>query len=181
MIAPPLHPREEERLAALHRYRILDTDYEQAFDDLTYLASYICETPIATITLVDEKRQWFKSHIGVEKRESSREIAFCSYAILENELFVVEDAREDPRFSENILVTRDPKIRFYAGAQLLSDDGFPLGTLCVIDKKPRQLTGQQEKALWALTRQVQAQMELRLNILELKGQLKAQAALSSLR
>jgi GAF domain-containing protein len=177
---PPKHPQEEQRLAALRRYRILDTDYEQAFDDLTYLASYICQTPIATITLIDEKRQWFKSHFGVQSRESAREIAFCAFAILENEPFVVEDAALDPRFSDSIVVTRDPKIRFYAGAQILSDDGYPLGTLCVIDKKPRQLSDDQERALVALTRQVQAQLELRRNVLELRLQLKAQVALGSL-
>ena len=176
MIPPGLHPREEERLAALDRYKILDTDYEQAFDDLTLLASYICDTPIATFTLIDEKRQWFKSQIGMESREAPREIAFCAYAILENELFEVEDALQDPRFSDNILVTRDPKIRFYAGTQIWSDDGLPLGTLCVIDRKPRKLTDQQAKAMYALARQIQAQLELRQNIRQLKQLLVGRSA-----
>lgn len=176
MIPPGLHPREEERLAALARYKILDTDYEQAFDDLTMLASYICETPIATFTLIDEKRQWFKSHVGMESREAPREIAFCAYAILDNELFVVEDALLDPRFSDNILVTRDPKIRFYAGTQIQSDDGLPLGTLCVIDRRPRKLSKQQVRALEALGRQLHALLELRMNAMQLKQLLSTHTA-----
>ena len=165
---PSLHPEEQARLAALRKYKILDTVPEKAFDDLTLLASQICETPIALITLIDSSRQWFKSRVGVEVGETSRDLAFCAFAILQKDLLVVEDATQDPRFSSNPLVQSDPKIRFYAGAQLRSSDQLPLGTLCVIDRKPRQLSERQYSALEALSRQVQAQLELRRNLIELK-------------
>ena len=164
---PSLHPEEQARLAALREYKILDTAPEQAFDDLTLLASQICETPIALISLIDSGRQWFKSRVGLEVDETPRNQA-CAFAILQKDLFVVEDATKDPRFSTNPLVQSDPQIRFYAGAQLYSSDALPLGTLCVIDRKPRQLSGLQYRALEALSRQVQAQLELRQNLLELK-------------
>lgn len=165
---PSLHPDEQARLAALREYKILDTVPEKAFDDLTLLASQICETPIALITLIDSSRQWFKSRVGVEVDETSRDLAFCAFAILQKDLLVVEDATKDPRFSSNPLVHSDPKIRFYAGAQLCSSDQLPLGTLCVIDRRPRQLSERQYTALEALSRQVQAQLELRRNLIELK-------------
>jgi len=159
---------ETERLDALRRYRILDTRPEQAFDDLTLLASYICETPIALITLVDADRQWFKSKVGISASETSRSISFCSHAIQHTGLYIVTDATSHEQFRENPFVTGDPKIRFYAGAPLITPDGQALGTLCVVDRVPRTLTPAQIDALEALRRQVQAQLELRVNLLEVE-------------
>jgi len=162
---------EKARVEALHSYKILDTDPEKAFDDLTVLASHICETPIALISLVDTDRQWFKSRVGVSITETAREVAFCARAIQQSDLFVVPDATKDPRFSSNPLVVSDPKIRFYAGAPFTSSSGYPLGTLCVVDMVPRELSDSQRNALQALSRQVQAQLELRKNLLELRSAL----------
>jgi len=162
---------EKARLQALRRYRILDTDPEKGFDDLTILASHICETPVALISLIDSDRQWFKSKVGVSISETPREVSFCSRAIHQSELFVVPDASKDPRFSSNPFVVSEPKIRFYAGAPFCSSDGHPLGTLCVVDVVPRQLNPGQENALLALSRQVQAQFELRKNLMELRAAL----------
>ncbi len=159
---------ENARVEALRSYKILDTDPEKAFDDLTVLASHICETPIALISLVDTDRQWFKSRVGVSLTETAREIAFCAKAIQQSDLFVVPDATKDPRFSSNPLVVSGPKIRFYAGAPFTSSSGHPLGTLCVVDMVPRELSASQRNALQALSRQVQAQLELRRNLLELR-------------
>ena len=159
---------EKARLQALRKYRILDTDPEKAFDDLTILASHICETPVALISLIDSDRQWFKSKVGVNISETPREVSFCSRAIEQSELFVVPDASKDPRFSSNPFVVSEPKIRFYAGAPFCSSDGHPLGTLCVVDLVPRELSPGQENALLALSRQVQAQFELRKNLMELR-------------
>lgn len=159
---------EKARLQALRRYRILDTDPEKAFDDLTILASHICETPVALISLIDSDRQWFKSKVGVSVSETPREVSFCATAIQQSDLFVVSDASKDARFNSNPFVVSDPKIRFYAGAPFTSSDGHPLGTLCVVDMVPRKLTPSQENALLALSRQVQAQFELRRNLTELR-------------
>jgi anti-sigma regulatory factor (Ser/Thr protein kinase) len=163
-----MEPDEGARLAALRRYRILDTKPEQAFDDLTLLASAICGTPIALITLIDADRQWFKSKVGVTVNETSRSVAFCAEAIRHDNLFVVNDAALDPRFRDNPMVVGDPHVRFYAGAPLTTPEGLALGTLCVIDRQPRQLTAEQFGALRALRRQAQAQLELRANLAELE-------------
>lgn len=161
-----LPAQEEARIDALLRYQILDTVSERDFDDLTMLASYICETPVALISLVDRDRQWFKSRVGFPLEETSRDISFCAYAILEPErMMTVPDAAADERFASNPLVTGDPKIRFYAGMPLLAgEDGQALGTLCVIDQKPRELSQTQAKMLQALARQVQTQLKLRLKL-----------------
>jgi GAF domain-containing protein len=141
---------EAARLAALRQYRILDTEPERAFDDLALLASHICQTPIALITLVDADRQWFKARTGVAVSQTSRAVSFCSHAIEQSGLFIVPDAREDARFRDNPFVTGGPLFRFYAGAPLLTRDGDALGTLCVIDRVPRTLTANQREALDAL-------------------------------
>ncbi len=168
MEAAPLPKNEEERLAELLSYDVLDTEAEKLFDDLTALASQICETPIALISLVDPNRQWFKSKVGLDAEETSREIAFCSHAILQREVFEVPNATLDPRFHDNPLVTGAPDIRFYAGAPLITPSGHAIGTLCAIDKKPRQLTDAQKASLQTLSKSVVAHLELKRKNRELE-------------
>jgi signal transduction histidine kinase len=167
MICAPIPENEVERLEALRRYQILDTKSDPVFDDLVALASYVCGTPIALVSLVDSDRQWIKARVGLDVSETPRDVSFCAHTILANDTLVVEDALADNRFADNPLVTSDPKIRFYAGAKLTTSDGYALGSLCVIDRVPRKLTSAQKEALQALSRQVIAQMEYKRNILEI--------------
>jgi anti-sigma regulatory factor (Ser/Thr protein kinase) len=164
---PTIANDETARLAALRRYRILDTEPEQAFDDLTLLAAQSCGTPIALITLLDEDRQWFKSRLGTSATETARSVAFCAHTIQQHDLFVVPDTLADERFRDNPLVVGEPWVRFYMGAPLVTHDGHALGSLCVLDRVPRTLTPEQQGALAALRRQAVAQLELRLNVDEL--------------
>jgi GAF domain-containing protein len=167
--APP--SIEASRIAALNRYAILDTEPEQSFDDLVTLAAHICKTPMAMLSLVDEHRQWFKSKVGVQVCETPREASICTYAIQQDDLFIVPDTRQDPRFRDNPLVVGEPRVRFYAGAPLINEDGFALGTLCVVDREPRELDEDQKNALLSLRRLALAQMELRQNLRLLKDAL----------
>ncbi len=158
----PLPANEAARLRALYQYMILDTTEESGFDDIARLASFICEAPIALISLVDAQRQWFKSRVGLQATETPRAQAFCAHAILRpDEVMIVEDAARDPRFVDNPLVTGDPNIRFYAGAPLLAPGGEALGTICVIDRVPHDLAKNKIEALRTLSRMVVAQLELR--------------------
>ncbi len=163
----PIPRNETKRLKVLWQYEVLDTVPEEVFDDLTELAARICEAPMALISLVDEDRQWFKSKVGVTLGETSRDHSFCAYAITQPGLFIVPDATKDPRFANNPLVIAEPRIRFYAGAPLITPDGHALGTLCVIDKVPRELRPDQEEALRILAHHVVSQLELRRRSREL--------------
>lgn len=154
---------EEERLKTLKKYDILDTEPDAALDAMVQLASYICQTPIAAISLVDEKRQWFKAIIGLDAKETPREVAFCAHAILNNETMIVTDATQDERFFDNPLVTSAPDIRFYAGVPLATTQGQHLGTLCVIDREPRELTVAQLDAINILAQNIMAHLDLRLS------------------
>jgi PAS domain S-box-containing protein len=167
----PLPADEPQRMMSLRKYDVLDTPPDQAFDDLARLASHICQTPIALVSLVDEKRQWFKSKIGMSAAETSRDSAFCAHTILhKDDVMEIRDAQADPRFVDNQLVTQDPHVRFYAGAPLVASDGHALGALCVMDRVPRQLTEDQLAALRALSRQTVAQLELQRQSRELANQ-----------
>lgn len=168
MATPSLVKDEAARLAALQKYAILDTEPEEAFDDLALLASFVCEAPLAMISLIDENRQWFKSKVGVSVSQTDREIAFCSTAIQQSDVFVVPNALQDERFRNNPLVVGEPNVRFYAGAPLINEDGLALGTICVVDRVPRELGADQRAALQALSRRVLAQLELRRHLLLLK-------------
>ena len=164
-----LPKNEKKRIEVLWKYDVLDTVPEAMFDDLTELAASLCQVPIALISLVDEDRQWFKSKIGLTVKETSRDISFCAHAILHSKLFIVPDATKDARFKNNPLVTGTRKIRFYAGAPLTTPAGHRLGTLCVLDRKPRQLGTEQKRAMQILARHIMSLLEMRRRIRELGG------------
>lgn len=173
----PLPADEAERLKALQEFQVLDSMPEQAFDDIVFLASHICQTPIALVSLIDSDRQWFKARVGLGPTQTSRDLAFCAHAILEpDRVMQVQDATKDERFRTNPLVTGPPDIRFYAGTPLVTPDGRAIGTLCAIDRKPRELTADQLRALKALSREVMIQLELRRTILTLQQALTAAGA-----
>jgi len=165
----PTTPDDEAgRLAALRRYEVLDTPAEDAFDRLTRLATRIFDVPIALVSLVDQDRQWFKSCQGLDLPETPRGVAFCAQAILSDDVTIVPDATEDPRFKDSPLVT-EMGIRFYAGAPLRSPDGYNLGTLCIKDRVPRDLSPDQRETLRDLAAVVVDEMELRLALSRLAG------------
>ncbi len=167
MADPTANIDETARLRALHRYSILDTLPEQLYDNVTALASLICGTPISLVSLVDADRQWFKSAVGVEMRETPRSLSFCAHTLGTAKTLIVKDAQKDPRFMTNPAVVGAPGIRFYAGAPIVEANGHVLGTVCVIDTAPRSLSPIQVAALEALARHVMALMEMRRTIAEL--------------
>jgi two-component system NtrC family sensor kinase len=166
--AVPIPKDEPKRMATLRKYHILDTPPEDDFDNLATLAAQICGTPIALVTFIDCERQWFKSKVGLNISETSRDVAFCAHAIMQRNLFVVPDTLKDKRFAQNPFVKSNPRIRFYAGMPLITPNNQALGTLCVLDRVPRILTNDQIKALKALSAQVMRQLESRRKILDLK-------------
>ena len=171
MQKPSNHKRESKRIESLKSYLVLDTESEEEIDNLTQLASEICETPISLVSLIDDDRQWFKSKIGLEVHETSRDLAFCAHAINEkDDLFIIEDARKDKRFFDNPLVTSDPFVIFYAGVVLKSDEDLPLGTLCVIDNSPRKLSDKQIRSLKTISKQI-------MNLLNYKKSMRKQEEL----
>lgn len=164
MIAPKKHLKEEKRLETLKSFSILDTLPELDYDNITTIASEICGTPIALVSLVDDQRQWFKSKVGIDVPETSRDVSFCGHAINSTEnIFIVQDARTDERFHDNPIVKGDTKVIFYAGVPLIAENGLPLGTLCVIDHKPHLLSQSQISSLQALSNQVMNLLKLRKN------------------
>ncbi len=159
---------ENARLAALRSYDILDTSPEPNFDDIVRIAAHVCNAPIAAVNLIEDTRQWFKAEIGLGVRETPLDVSICAHAILQQDFSVVPDTTRDPRFACNPLVSGEPHLRFYAGAVLNTPEGLPLGTVCVLDHKPRELTEEQAFTLRALARQVMAQLQLRRTLAEYK-------------
>jgi GAF domain-containing protein len=161
MLKPPIPPDEPQRMQTLREYKVLDTPPEAVYDDIAHVAAGVCDTPVALITLVDGTRNWFKARVGVDVTESPRDLSFCGHAILRSEIFEVTDASVDERFADNPLVTSAPMIRFYAGAPLITPDGYKLGTICAIDVRPRRLSEAQRDTLAALSRLVMRQLDRR--------------------
>ena len=159
---PPDDPCDDTaRLQALQRYGILDTPMEPAYDELADLAGYVCEAPVALISLLDSQRQWFKAARGFALRETPLSESVCRYAIRQSGVFIVPDLAQDPRFAHYAIVTQKNPLRFYAGAPLVTPDGFVLGTLCVLDHRPRELSAKVQDLLSALARQVIRLLELK--------------------
>jgi signal transduction histidine kinase len=177
VLIPRIPEGEAKRLRALRDLRILDSAPEAAFDDIVQIASALCGVPIAVVTLVDEHRQWFKAKVGIDATETARDLAFCAHAILDDEVFVVHNAREDERFADHPFVTGGPRVQFYAGAPLTLPSGDRVGTLCLIDAVPRVLTDEMRKTLLALKRQVESQLALRAHAADLARANAAMAAL----
>lgn len=170
MIPPPIPDNEEERLSALYSYNIMDSLPEKDYDNLTKIASEICQTPVALITFMDRERQWFKSKVGVELTENARDYTFCAHGMIDSqEPLVVNNATEDPRFEKNPLVTGPYHVRFYAGVQLVDKDGFPLGSICVLDVVNKEISESQLNTLKILGEQVMRLLELRKNIVALEN------------
>ena len=177
MIRPTPYKDEEARLKELESIQIMDSPPEEGYDYLTQMAAEICETPIALVSLLDDKRQWFKSRVGLAAQETPKDYAFCAHAIHQpDELFIVEDSRKDERFHDNPLDTGEPYVIYYAGVPLVTDEGLPLGTLCVIGNEPKKkpLTEKQKKILKNLASQVSNLINLR------KEQIKLETALENL-
>jgi hypothetical protein len=164
----PISPNESSRVATLHRYSILDSLSEPEFDDASTLAAILCGTPVSLVSLIDQDRQWFKAKVGIDITETPRSQSFCAYTLATARTLVVPDAQLDPRFADNPLVTGDPNIRFYAGAPITAPNGHIIGSVCVIDTKPRSLTPFQIIGLESLARQVMALIEARYNLIENK-------------
>ncbi len=162
MKVAPIPGNEPARLEKLRQYRILDTAAEKVFDDITRLAAEVCGAPISLITFIDAERQWIKAKVGIHVSETRREVAFCAHAILQPDLFVVPDATRDERFADNPLVTGEPRIRFYAGMPLVTADGHAVGSLCVIDRVPRELSEEQRAKLKVLAQGAVMLLEQRL-------------------
>ncbi|WP_271438982.1 histidine kinase dimerization/phosphoacceptor domain -containing protein [Pontixanthobacter luteolus] len=163
---PSLHPQEEERLRELHRYGILDTEREKDFDELVEIASDICETPVSVVNFIDEGRQWFKAEVGLGVRSTPIETSLCGHVILQGDFVEIPDTLQDERMADNPLCTSEPGFRFYAGAVLKGANGLPLGTLCVLDNKPRTLTDRQRKVLRVLSKHVMRELNLRIALEE---------------
>jgi len=172
----PLPPDERARVEALRRFKVLDTEPEQVYDDIARLAAYVCQTPTALITFVDDNRQWFKARVGFGPRETPRDVSFCAHAILQPGPLVVTDALDDERFRDNPLVLEAPYIRFYAGFPLTSDEGLRVGTLCVIDTERRRLFDDQREALGRLSNVLNALLNSRRTVTYLEGALNAKRA-----
>lgn len=169
MIPDTYSPHEQKRLAALEKAGIMDSLPEKEFDDIVLLASKICKAPVSLISLVDEKRQWFKAKVGIEMVQTAREISFCTHAIMDDKVMIVEDALLDEHFYNNPLVKGEPYIRFYAGFPIISGDGYRLGALCVIDYVPRKLNGDQLFTVKVLARHVGKMIELKQRNRELES------------
>ncbi len=181
MVSASIPENETERLAKLAEYNILDSADEQDYDDIARLVTEICGTSLSTISFVDKDRQWFKAGVGMPSKETNRDVAFCAHTILGDDLFLVEDAADDPRFDDNPLVTIDPRLRFYAGMPLITPDGYRLGALCALDRVPRTLTAQQKAALAVLARHVVHLLELRKSNRLLEAQNRTLAESSELK